>query len=170
MNKNVLHKIEYGLYIVSSFLEDKLNGQIANTVFQVTAEPACLAVCLNKENLTHNYVQKSNMFSISILSEDVPMIFIGRFGFKSGKDIDKFAETEYSISSSGLPIIKEFTLGHVECRVVNQVDVGTHTLFIGEMVDGDILDENAKTLTYSNYHLIKRGKTPPKATTFIGTK
>ncbi|MFX1562437.1 MAG: flavin reductase family protein, partial [Promethearchaeota archaeon] len=95
LDTQVLRLITYGLYVVSSKLGDKMNGQIVNTVFQVTSEPPCIAVSINKQNLTHEYIAKSGLFSVSILDEATPMTFIGLFGFKSGRDVDKLCDIEY---------------------------------------------------------------------------
>ncbi|MCK4524188.1 flavin reductase, partial [candidate division WOR-3 bacterium] len=84
MNTKVLHKINYGLYIISSKKNNKLNGQIANTVFQITSDPKTIAISINKENLTHECIEDMEAFSVSILSEQATMPFIGKFGFKSG--------------------------------------------------------------------------------------
>ncbi|GAH77431.1 unnamed protein product, partial [marine sediment metagenome] len=89
MDLKALYKISYGLYVISSRKEDRLNGQIANTLFQVTAEPPAVAVSINKENLTHQFMEKSRIFSASVLCEDTPLNFIGHFGFKSGRELDK---------------------------------------------------------------------------------
>ena len=83
MNPEALYKISYGIYIVSSHRNGKPNAQIANTVFQVSSSPIMIAVCLNKENLTHEFVKESKVFSVSILEKDTPMKFIGKFGFRS---------------------------------------------------------------------------------------
>jgi len=85
MDPNVLHNISYGMYIVSSNKGDLLNGQIANTVFQVTNEPITIAVSINKQNLTHEFIEASSCFSVSVLAEDTPLKFIGKFGFRSGR-------------------------------------------------------------------------------------
>lgn len=90
MNLKALHKLSYGMYIVSSKSGEKFNGQIANTVFQVTSEPPTVAVSINKQNLTHDFIEESKVFNVSILSEEAPFTFIGHFGFKSGRDMDKF--------------------------------------------------------------------------------
>jgi flavin reductase (DIM6/NTAB) family NADH-FMN oxidoreductase RutF len=76
MDTKTLHKVSYGLYVVSSKMGEKVNGQIANTVFQVTSEPPTIAVSINKENLTHEFIEKSKVFTISILSKETPMKFI----------------------------------------------------------------------------------------------
>ncbi|MEW6686025.1 MAG: flavin reductase family protein [Candidatus Edwardsbacteria bacterium] len=95
MNPKTLYKISYGFYVVSSKTGEKLNGQIANTVFQITAEPPTIAVSINKQNLTHQYIQESKVFTVSILLKETPMKFIGNFGFKSGRELDKFKGVNY---------------------------------------------------------------------------
>ena len=167
MDLQTLWKIEYGMFIVSSHLDVKLNGQIANTVFQITAEPPTIAASLNKLNLTHDFVEKSRVFSVSILAADAPMQLIGRFGFKSGREIDKFTETKHRIGMTGAPIVLEHAIGFIECEVINELDCGTHTLFLGKVVDCDIIDPQKSPLTYSDYHIVKHGKTPKTATTYI---
>lgn len=167
MNKKALYKISYGLYIVSSFNKDgKLNGQIANTVFQITSSPIRIAVSLNKENLTHAYIKESEVFSVSVLSQDTPLKFIGRFGFKSGREIDKFEGTNLKKGSLGTPIVIDHTVAYLEAKVVDRVDVGTHTIFIGEVVDADVLLEKPP-MTYDYYHKVKRGTAPKTAPTYI---
>ncbi|MGB9843677.1 MAG: flavin reductase family protein [Caldisericia bacterium] len=166
MDLTVLFKISYGLYIISSTKDGKYNGQIANTVFQVTSEPPRIAVCINKNNLTHEFIDNSKIFTVSILSKDTPMTFIGQFGFKSGRDIDKFQGVNYSIGDSKAPIIKDYTIGFIELKVINQMDVGTHTIFVGEIINcGKFNDE--EPLTYAYYHEIKKGKSPKNAPTYI---
>ena len=97
MDPNVLHNISYGMFIVSSSKDKALNGQIANTVFQITSEPVSVAISINKKNLTHEYIESSGRFSISILEEETPLVFIGKFGFKSGKQEDKFKDTGFKL-------------------------------------------------------------------------
>ena len=92
MNRKALHKISYGLYIICSKKDKKINGQIANAVFQVTSDPPTVAVSINKKNLTHEFIESSKVFTMSILCEKAPMTYIGTFGYKSGRDIDKFKE------------------------------------------------------------------------------
>ena len=166
MNPQAFYRLSYGLYIVSSKSDGKLNGQIANTVFQVSSQPPRLAVSINKQNLTHEFISKSGVFAVSILSQEAPMKLIGLFGFKSGRDTDKFAQVQHKIGVTGAPIVLESTLAFVECKVVNSLDVGTHTIFIGEVVDADVLADG-EPMTYAYYHKIKRGKAPKTAPTYI---
>lgn len=165
MNRKTLHKISYGLYIVSSVNGDKKNGQIANAIFQVTSEPPTVAISINKKNLTHDYIDKSKVFSISILPENTPMKFIGTFGFKSGRDIDKFKDVEYKIGKTKAPIVSDYTLGFIDCELINKIDVGTHTIFCGNIVDAEILSEE-NPMTYEYYHKVKGGFSPKTAPTY----
>jgi len=169
MDLKALYKINYGLYIVSSRSGEKLNGQIANTVFQVTAEPAKIAVCINKQNLTHQYISESSVFSVSVLSQDTPMTFIGAFGFKSGRDTDKFKGIGYRVKGQEAPIITDHSVASVEAKVVSSCDVGTHTLFVGEVIDSEVLNDK-EPMTYDYYHKFLKGKTPKTATTYSSEK
>ena len=166
MDRKALHKISYGLYIISSKNNEKYNGQIANAVFQVTAEPPTIAVSINKKNLTHEYIEKSKVFTISILSVEAPLTFIGKFGFKSGRDIDKFKDTNYEIGKTKAPIVKDYTIGCIEGKVINKIDVGTHTVFIADIVDAVLFDKK-ELMTYEYYHKVKGGYSPKTAPTYF---
>jgi len=169
LNLKALQKIGYGLYVVSSRKRDRLNGQIANTVFQVTSEPPTVAVSINKRNLTHEFIKDSSVFIASILSQDTPLSFIGHFGFKSGKDTDKFDGINYKLGETGAPVVLDHTLAYLEARVIKEVDVGTHTIFVGELVGADIIEEG-EPMTYAYYHQVKRGTTPKTAPSYIEGK
>ncbi len=166
MNKKAFYKLSYGVYIVGSKMGEKLNAQIANTVFQITSEPPTIAVSINKQNLTHKFIEKSKVFCVSVLSVDADMKFIGHFGFKSGRDFDKFAEMKFKRGTTGAPIVLGNTVGYLEAEVIHWLDVGTHTVFIGKIVDADILSD-AEPMTYAYYHKIKGGKSPKTAPTYI---
>jgi flavin reductase (DIM6/NTAB) family NADH-FMN oxidoreductase RutF/rubredoxin len=169
MNLKALHTCSYGLYVVSSRKGDRLNGQIANTVFQITSDPPTVAVSINKQNLTHEFISESKVFVASILSSDAPLSLIGHFGFKSGRDVDKLKDINYKLGETKAPIILDHTIAYLEARVINQVDVGTHTIFIGELVGADVLTEGAP-MTYAYYHEVKRGTTPKTAPTYIAER
>lgn len=166
MNPKTLHKISYGLYVVSSKKEDSINGQIANTVFQVCSEPPIIAVCINKQNFTHEFIRSSKVFSVSILSKETPMKFIGLFGFRSGRDVNKFEEINYKVGATDSPIVTDNTIGYLEADVISSIDVETHTVFIGKILDAQIIDDG-EPLTYAYYHEIKKGKAPKTAPTYI---
>jgi ferric-chelate reductase [NAD(P)H] len=166
MNLNALHKLGYGLYIVGSHKGDKLNGQVANTVFQITSEPATVAVSINKNNLTHELIKASRVFSASVLSQATSLSFIGGFGFKSGRDIDKLKGVNYKVGQTGSPVVLDNVVAYLEAEVVQDVDVGTHTIFIGRIVAAEVLSDDP-SMTYEYYHQVKRGTTPRTAPSYI---
>ncbi|MDO5116482.1 MAG: flavin reductase family protein [Synergistaceae bacterium] len=165
IDMKALFSLTYGMYIVSTVCDGRLNGQIANTVMQITSEPLCVATCLNKANLTTELIKKSGCFSVSILEQDVPMTFIGQFGFKSGRDIDKFSNVKFEPASTGAPLIEDWSIAAFDARVCDVVDMPSHVLFIGEVQCAKFFKE-ALPLTYSDYHSIKKGKSPKTAPTF----
>ncbi len=169
MNLKALYKLGYGLYVVSSRKGDRLNGQIANSVFQTTSEPPTIAVSINKNNLTHEFIKESRVLAVSVLSQDTPLSFIGHFGFKSGRDIDKLEGFNYKIGETQAPVVTDNTLAYLEAKVVQEVDVGTHTIFVGELVGADVLKEG-EPMTYAYYHQVKRGTTPKAAPSYIEEK
>jgi len=168
MNEQALSLITYGLYVVSTALGEKRNGQIADAVCQVASEPKLLSLSSSKKNLTHDMIRESKLFSVAILERDTPLNYIGRFGFRSGRDFDKFEGINYLSGTTGLAIPTDHTLAFIECKVVQEVDVGSHTLFIGEIVYADVLKEG-EPLTYAYYQQVKKWKVPETAPTFHKT-
>jgi len=169
LDYNVFLSIGYGMYVVASQDAEQLNGQIANAIVQITSEPPTFAVSINKENLTHSFIEKSRAFTISILGETTPMKFIGKFGFKSGRKINKFNDTNFKIGKSGLPIVLDHAVAFFECKVINSFDVGNHTVFIGEAVNAETLNDS-KPMTYSYYREVIKGKSPKTAPTYLDKK
>ncbi len=169
MNLQALHKLSYGLYIVSSIKGDKLNGQIANTVFQVTSEPPTIGVSINRRNLTHEFIAESRVFTVSVLGQETPLSFIGNFGFKSGRETDKLKGINYKTGETKAPIILDNTIAFMEAKVINKLDIGTHTLFIGEIINADMFNEK-EPMTYAYYYEVKRGTTPKTAPSYIAYK
>jgi flavin reductase (DIM6/NTAB) family NADH-FMN oxidoreductase RutF len=165
MDTKVFRKISYGVYIVTSREGERINGQTANAVMQVCASPPLVAIAINKENLTHEFIKKSGVFAISILSKDAPPRLIGGFGFKSGREVDKFAGQNYRLGVNGCPILQEHTVGYLEGTVTEQLDAGTHTIFMGEIKEGQLLKEE-EPMTYAYYHEVKGGTTPKTAPTY----
>jgi len=161
--------LSYGLYIVTSIDGDKMNGQMINTAIQVTSEPARVAVIINKKNLTHEFIDKSKVFAVAVLEEETPMTFIGPFGFRTGREVDKLANVAYEKGVTGCPLITEHVLSVLEARVIDQVDLGTHTIFVGDCVHTKAI-KSGKPLTYRYYHEVLRAKTPPNAPSFQPAK
>jgi ferric-chelate reductase [NAD(P)H] len=166
MDLSALQKISYGVYVVSSHDDKKLNAQIANSVLQITSEPATVAVSINKKNLTHEFIKDSEVFAVSILCQTTPLPFIGNFGFKSGRDIDKLKNINYRLGQTGSPIVTDNAVSYLETEVLQDIDAGTHTIFIGKVVAAEILNEEP-VMTYEYYHQVKRGTTPKTAPTYI---
>ena len=166
MNLKTLHKVSYGLYIITSRKDDKINGQIANVLFQITSEPPRVALSINKKNLTHEYIKKSKVFAASILSESASMTLIGNFGFKSGRDIDKFKDTKYKIGKTKAPIVTDGSLAFVEGKILDSIECGTHTIFIAEVVDAEVMTDE-EPMTYAYYHVCKGGVSPKTAPTYV---
>ncbi|MFH1169178.1 MAG: flavin reductase [Chloroflexota bacterium] len=169
MKEEALYKLGYGMYVIGSRKGKRLNAQIANTLFQITNKPPTVAVSINKANLTHEFIAASKAFSASVLCQDTPLSFIGRFGFQSGRDKDKLDGVNYIIGTTKAPIIMDNAVAYMEARVINQMDVGDHTIFVGEVVDADIVAEKA-CMTYDYYHQVKNGTTPKTAPTHIAEK
>ncbi len=165
MNKSAFYKLSYGLYVITSGKEGRFNGQIANTVFQVTSDPPTVAVSINKQNFTHDHISSSRRFAVSILEEATPMTMIGRFGFKCGRDIDKFEGIGTRVGKTGIPIVTDHAIAFIEAEVVGEMDCGTHTIFLGRVVECDVLG-TAQPMTYAYYHTVKGGKSPKNAPTY----
>ncbi len=166
MNSKAFQKIGYGVYIICSRSGEKINGQIANTVFQVTSEPATVAVSINKLNLTYAFIKDSGVFSVSVLAKTAPMTLIGQFGFKCGRDTEKFEGIQYKIGETGAPIVTEHTVSCIEAKVIKEMDCGTHTIFLGEATACDVLADD-EPMTYAYYHEVKGGKSPKTAPTYV---
>ncbi|MGD0597075.1 MAG: rubredoxin [Sedimentisphaerales bacterium] len=165
-----LFKLSYGMCIIASKEEGKLNGCIVNTVFQLTPDPPVVAVSVNKQCLTHQLIGASRVFAVSILSEAAPMPFIGKFGFRTGRDINKLEQVKYRLGTTGSPIILDNTVGFLEAELMQSVDVGSHTLFIGKVVACESLEGKGYPMTYAYYRDVKHGKTPKSAATYIEHK
>jgi flavin reductase (DIM6/NTAB) family NADH-FMN oxidoreductase RutF/rubredoxin len=150
--KEALFKLTYGLYVVSSkSAENKINGQICNTVFQITSEPRRIALGINRSNLTHDYISQTGVLAVTVLGT-ASMDLVKHFGFQTGRSVDKFASMEYSISpDTGCPILAQ-GVAYLDCRIMPEftANLGTHSLFVVELVDGNILREGAP-LTYDYY-------------------
>lgn len=166
LDRRALRDLSYGLYIVTSREGERLNGQIVNTVIQVTSNPTRVAVIINKKNLTHEFIDQAGVFGVSVLEKATPLIFIGPFGFRSGRDVDKLSKVEYKLGVTGCPLITEHALSLLEAKVIDRIDMGTHTIFIGAVEHAEVIREG-EPLTYQYYHQVLKGKSPPSAPTYI---
>ena len=163
MNTNALFKIGYGLYVLTANDGLKDNGCIINTVMQVTSNPCQIAVAVNKQNYTNEMIRKTRKFNVSVLSENTKFDIFKHFGFQSGKNVDKFADfTDTKRSPNGLLYITKDTNAFMSAYVQQEIDLSTHTLFIGQLVASEILSE-VPTVTYDFYQ--KNIKPKPEAKT-----
>lgn len=165
LDRRAFRDLSYGLYIVTSRDKERFNGQIVNTVIQVTSDPARVAVIINKKNLTHEFILKSKSFGVSVLEESAPMSFFGPFGFRSGRDFDKFAKVEFREGITGCPLVTEHALSCLEAEVFEEIDLGSHTVFIGNVVNSEVLT-TGRPLTYRYYHENLKGKPSKNAPTY----
>jgi flavin reductase (DIM6/NTAB) family NADH-FMN oxidoreductase RutF/rubredoxin len=167
INFEALFKVTYGLYIVSAGNSKEASGFVSNTFFQVTAEPPQFAACCNKNNYTADLIKNFGYFAVSLLHIGASSDLIGKFGYKSGRDFNKFEGTSNRIGETGTPIVIEDTIAVMECKVVAAYDVGTHLIFIGELLEADIIDITKEPLTYDYYRQVKKGLSPKNAPTYI---
>jgi len=161
------YKIAYGLYIVSSGNKNRGNGFISNTFFQVTSEPPRFASCCNKDNYTATLIRESGAFAVSVIHTETDAEIISRFGYKSGKNTDKLSGLKIKYGETGVPIVLNDCIAFLECKVVQTIDVGTHYMFIGELLNSEIIDDTKETLTYLYYRQVRKGIAPKNAPTYI---
>lgn len=164
MNQSTFHKLSYGVYVISTWDEGRPTGCTANSAMQITSKPASIAVSINHDNYTNKCIAGSGRFAISILAEDSDPSIIGTFGFRSGKDVDKFEQVEYRVEDH-MPVITD-SCGYIVCRVIDKMETATHTVFLGE-VEGAELFGNRNAMTYAYYHQVVKGKSPKNAPTYI---
>lgn len=167
IDKTAFRSLTYGLYIISSERDGKSVGCVVNTFAQVTSEPAQVSVAINKENYTTEGIRATGAFEAVALSESAPMELIGTFGFHSSSDTDKFAACQSAASGQGLQYVSEHVAAHFSVKVSQELDLGSHILFVGEVVEAESFADEAP-MSYAYYHQVKGGKTPPKASSYNG--
>lgn len=151
MNKKAMYNLTYGLFVLTANLDGKDNGCIINTAGQVTSEPNRISIAVNKANYTHDIIQKTGIFNVSIISEAASFDLFKRFGFQSGRDADKFEGLEgWGRSENGVAYIATGTNAYISAKVVSSQDLGSHTLFIAEVTDMEVLSSVPST-TYAYY-------------------
>ena len=161
MNPSALYSLSYGLFVLTARQEDKDNGCIVNTVQQVTSSPMRVSVAVNKANYTHDMILATGLFNVSILNQDAPFAVFQHYGFQSGRDTNKIVG-EPARSANGLVYVPTVANAYLSCKVVQTVDLGTHTLFLADITDGDVLNK-VPSMTYAYYHANVKPKPQPKA-------
>ena len=161
MDSKVMQKISYGLYVLTANNGEKHNGCIVNTLSQVTSNPNKVSITVNKENYTHQMIKETGKFAVSIISEDATFDLFKQFGFQSGRDVDKFSDfNDYAVTEDGLCYITKGTNSYITATVTDMVDVGTHTMFIGEVTDMKMISDYP-SVTYAFYHAHIKPKPQP---------
>ena len=152
IDPTALFSIGYGLYVVTSNDGTKDNGLIVNTVTQLTDKPNRIAVTVNKLNWSCEVIAKTGLLNVSTLSQDAPFKVFQHFGFQSGRDVDKFAGYNgVQRSANGLLFLDKYANSYISCKVINQIDLQTHVMFICDVTQCVKLSD-AETMTYSYYH------------------
>ncbi|NCA67540.1 MAG: flavin reductase [Clostridia bacterium] len=168
MDSRAFYKLSYGLYIVSTTHKGKDCGCVVNTLEQVTSTPAKLAVAINKENYTCKTLLKSGVFAGVALTESADMKLIGEFGFKSSETVDKFTNFQKAVDLNSVPYLTQNVAARFSAKVISTQDLGSHIMFIGEVVDCEVISDE-DVMTYAYYHKVKKGTTPPKASSYNKT-
>ena len=150
MNTKAMYNLTYGLFILTAKDGGKDNGCVVNTVTQVTSEPNRIAVAVNKSNFTHDMIMKTKTFNVSVLAENSKFETYKHWGFQSGRDTDKAESISFKRSANGLIYLAEETNAFISASVVSTVDLGTHTLFIADVTDCEILSD-IPSVTYGFY-------------------
>ena len=152
MNPQAMFNISYGLYVLTTNLDGQDNGCIINTVTQVTSDPNQISIAVNKSNYTRDMIAASQKFTASIISQDADFELFKRFGFQSGRTADKFAGfTATKRGANGTLFVTQGTNAFIAASVTQEIDLGTHSLFIARVTDMDILSDTPAA-TYSYYH------------------
>jgi len=160
MNDLVMRNLSYGLFVCTARDGEKDNGCIINTVTQVASTPNRISIAVNKANYTHDMILKTRKFNVSILSEAAQFSTFQHFGFQSGRDVDKMAGIEFSRSENGIVYITNGCNGFISGDVYDAIDVGSHTLFLADVADGDVFDKTASA-TYAYYFANIKPKPQP---------
>lgn len=143
-------KFSYGLFVLTARQGDKDNGCIINTAMQVTANPYQISIAVNKQNYTHDMIKETGEFNISVLSQDVPFDVFKHYGFKSGRDENKIFGSALPRSENSIVYLNTYSNAFMSAKVVDEIDCGTHTVFIAEVTQAETLSDTP-SVTYQYY-------------------
>ena len=165
--KETLFKLSYGLFVLSARDGKKDNGCIINTAIQVTDTPLQICVAVNKANYTLEMIEKTGAFNLSVLSEDAPFSLFQRFGFQSGRNVEKFADFEKKQRSANeIFYLTEYANAFISAKVVNTLDCGTHMLLVAEVTQARVLSDTS-SVTYDYYFKNIKPKPEKKAKGYV---
>lgn len=150
MDKKAIYNLSYGVFMVSTKAGEVANGCITNTCIQVASNPVRIAISVLNSNYTCDLIKESGIFAVSILDSDCTFETIKHFGFQSGRDVDKFGNITPPTDCNDVPYLGWQSCAVISGKVVEQHDLGTHTLFIAEVVDAKGLSDK-EPITYAKY-------------------
>ena len=168
MNKKAMYKLTYGLFVLTANTGEKDNGCIINTALQVSSEPNRISIAVNKANYTHDLIMETRKFTVSSISQAADFELFKRFGFQSGRNVDKFEGfTSWKRGYNDCAIITEGTNAYFAGWVEQAIDLGSHTLFISPVTDMDILSD-VPSASYEYYQNEIKPKPQPVGKTEDG--
>ncbi|MBS6580961.1 MAG: flavin reductase [Clostridiales bacterium] len=151
MDKKAMYKLSYGLFVLTAKEDSKDNGCIINTAIQAASEPNQLSICVNKLNYTHDMIKRTGAFTVSVISQNASFDLFKQFGFQTGREVDKIADfSSCTRGANGIYYITEGTNAYISVKVTKSEDLGSHTMFIGEITDMEVLSE-VPSVTYEYY-------------------
>ena len=161
MNTNAMFKISYGLYVLTAHENGKDNGCIINTLSQVTSTPNRISITVNKQNYTHDMIKNTGIFNVTMLSTETSFEVFKHYGFQSGRDVEKIAPgAVLPRTENGIIYLAFSSVAYVSGKVIQEIDLGTHTMFIADVTDCDVISD-AEPLTYAYYHSNIKPKPQP---------
>ncbi len=168
MNTKAIFKLSYGLFVLTAKEGEKDNGCIINTAIQAASEPNQMSICVNKANYTHDMIKRTGEFNVSVLSQKAQFDTFKHFGFQSGRDVNKFdSYTDCKRADNGIFYITAGTNAYFSVKVSKMEDLGSHTMFIGEITAMEVLDETSSA-TYEYYQSNIKPKPQAVGTTPTG--
>ena len=164
MDKKAMYKLSYGLFVLTAKEGEKDNGCIINTAIQAASTPNQISICVNKANFTHDMIMNTGKFTVSVISQNATFDLFKHFGFQTGKEVNKFADfTDCARGENGIYYITQGTNAYISVNVEKTEDLGSHTMFIGEITDMEVLTEDSSA-TYEYYmnHIKPKPQESPK--------
>ena len=170
MNKKAMYNLSYGLFVLTAHQDGKDNGCIINTAGQVTSTPNRISIAVNKQNLTHDMIKATGKFNVSIISQAAEYELFQHFGFQSGRNVDKLDGWVYAQrAANGVVYLTKGVNSYISATVEQAIDLGSHTLFIAELEDAEVLS-GEPSCTYGYYQSdIKPKPQAQKKTTWVCT-
>lgn len=171
MDKKSVYKLSYGLFVLTASEGDKDNGCIVNTVIQLTSDPMQIAVTVNKGNLTHDMIKNTGKFNVSVIDNTAPFELFKHFGFQSGRESMKFGTPDSykfapKYADNGLLYVSAYANAFMSGKVIKEIDLGTHTMFVAQMTDGEVLSDKP-SMTYEYYQANVKPRPEKKKTGWV---